>query len=121
MHFASTPLKQRSLRTTVSRIHLSQEQGWRATGSLCGRSQSRAETTAEVKEPGRVFLEVTTTRSPTEFDAIKKEKPNKVKCDADEIEIFSQQDGKWIGEEKMSASLRDTDEQLRVILSCAVA
>jgi len=83
-------------------------------------------------------------------EAIKKEKPNKVKCDADEIEIFSQQDhqlfvpptsllvavasmtkqdgafqtsastcrmllmdlqdGKWIGEEKMSASLRDTDE-----------
>lgn len=63
-----------------------------------------------MKEPGRVFLEVTTTRSPTEFDAIKKEKPNKVKCDADEIEIFSQQDGKWIGEEKMSASLRDMSE-----------
>ncbi|CAK8987142.1 Ubiquitin-like domain-containing protein, partial [Durusdinium trenchii] len=40
--------------------------------------------------------------------AIKAEKPNKVKCDADEI--FSQQDGKWIKEEKMSASLRDTDE-----------
>ncbi|CAK9076389.1 unnamed protein product [Durusdinium trenchii] len=42
--------------------------------------------------------------------AIKAEKPNKVKCDADEIDIFSQQDGKWIKEEKMSASLRDTDE-----------
>ena len=25
-------------------------------------------------------------------EAIKKEKPNKVKCDADEIDIFSQQD-----------------------------
>jgi len=43
--------------------------------------------------------------------AIKKEKPNKVQCDADEIDIYiQQQDGSWIKEEKMSESLRDTSE-----------
>ncbi|CAK9048865.1 Ubiquitin-like domain-containing protein, partial [Durusdinium trenchii] len=43
--------------------------------------------------------------------AIKKDKPNKVQCNADEIDIFSQQqDGKWIREEKMSESVRDTSK-----------
>ena len=85
-------------------------------------------------------------------EAIKKEKPNKVSCDADELDIYSLQDslavffqypphyltwpfetvlqvvvwvlwyasllivdlqdGNWTREEKMSASLRDTDEPI---------
>ncbi|CAK9083502.1 unnamed protein product [Durusdinium trenchii] len=43
-------------------------------------------------------------------EAIKTKNPATVQCDAFQIDIFSQQDGKWIKEEKMSASLRDTDE-----------
>ncbi|CAJ1456832.1 unnamed protein product [Effrenium voratum] len=42
--------------------------------------------------------------------AIKQEKPNRVICDADEIDIYSKEDGRWVKEAKMSASLRDTDE-----------
>jgi len=45
--------------------------------------------------------------------AIKKEKPNRVTCDADEIDIYSysQKDGRWVPEKIMAASLRDTDEE----------
>jgi len=43
--------------------------------------------------------------------AIKKEKPNKVQCDADEIDIYLQQeDGSWTKESKMGAKPRDNDE-----------
>ncbi|CAJ1404548.1 unnamed protein product [Effrenium voratum] len=40
----------------------------------------------------------------------KQEKPNRVMCDADEIDLYSQKDGRWVKEEKMSASLRETDK-----------
>ncbi|CAE7036168.1 unnamed protein product [Symbiodinium sp. CCMP2592] len=43
-------------------------------------------------------------------EALKKKKPNRVTCDADEIDIYSQQDGDWVKEAAMSASLRDTTE-----------
>ncbi|CAJ1381773.1 unnamed protein product [Effrenium voratum] len=43
-------------------------------------------------------------------EAIKQKKPNTVSCDADELDIYSRQDGRWVKEGKMSASLRDTDE-----------
>ncbi|CAJ1392807.1 unnamed protein product, partial [Effrenium voratum] len=43
-------------------------------------------------------------------EAIKQKKPNTVSCDADELDIYSRQDGGWVKEEKMSASLRETDE-----------
>ncbi|CAJ1334471.1 unnamed protein product [Effrenium voratum] len=42
--------------------------------------------------------------------AIKQEKPNRVICDADEIDIYSQKDGRWVKETMMSSSLRNTDE-----------
>ncbi|CAJ1367005.1 unnamed protein product, partial [Effrenium voratum] len=42
--------------------------------------------------------------------AIKQEKPNRVICDADEIDIYSKEDGRWVKEAKMSASLHNTDE-----------
>ncbi|CAJ1385660.1 unnamed protein product [Effrenium voratum] len=43
-------------------------------------------------------------------EAIKQKKPNTVSCDADELDIYSRQDGGWVKEETMSASLRETDE-----------
>ncbi|CAK9002252.1 unnamed protein product, partial [Durusdinium trenchii] len=45
-------------------------------------------------------------------DDLKKavEKEMKLSIAAPLIDVFSQQDGSWIREEKMSASLRDTDE-----------
>jgi len=42
--------------------------------------------------------------------AIKKEKPNKVLCDPDEIDIYSREDGRWKKVEKMGARLQDTDD-----------
>ncbi|CAK9031248.1 Ubiquitin-like domain-containing protein, partial [Durusdinium trenchii] len=42
--------------------------------------------------------------------AIKPEKPNKVKCDADEIDIFSQQDGSWIREDEEASVNRGTSK-----------
>ncbi|CAK9010883.1 unnamed protein product [Durusdinium trenchii] len=38
--------------------------------------------------------------------AIKAEKPNKMKCDADEIDIFSQQDGNWSKEDEEASIKR---------------
>ncbi|CAK9095679.1 unnamed protein product [Durusdinium trenchii] len=43
-------------------------------------------------------------------NAIKAEKPNKVKCDADEIDIFSQQDGSWIREDEEASVNRGTSK-----------
>ncbi|CAK9101484.1 unnamed protein product, partial [Durusdinium trenchii] len=44
-------------------------------------------------------------------NAIKKDKPNKVQCDADEIDIFSQQqDGKWIKENEEALVNRGTSK-----------
>ncbi|CAK9075232.1 unnamed protein product [Durusdinium trenchii] len=42
--------------------------------------------------------------------ALKAEKPNKVKCDADEIDIFSQQDGSWIREDEEASVNRGTSK-----------
>ncbi|CAK9051284.1 unnamed protein product [Durusdinium trenchii] len=51
-------------------------------------------------------------------NAIKKDKPNKVQCDADEIDIFSQQqDGKWIKENEEALVNRGTSKPLRAILN----
>ncbi|CAJ1385799.1 unnamed protein product [Effrenium voratum] len=42
--------------------------------------------------------------------AIKQENPNTVSCDAYQMDIYRREDGGWVKEEKMSASLRETDE-----------
>mmetsp|Transcript_23817 Transcript_23817/g.48950 ORF Transcript_23817/g.48950 Transcript_23817/m.48950 type:complete len:151 (-) Transcript_23817:293-745(-) len=42
--------------------------------------------------------------------AIKNESPKTVTCDAFQMDIYSQEDGNWVKEKTMSASLRDTTE-----------
>ncbi|CAJ1368640.1 unnamed protein product [Effrenium voratum] len=42
--------------------------------------------------------------------AIKQENPNTVSCDAYQIDIYRREDGRWVKETRMSASLRKTDE-----------
>ncbi|CAJ1380742.1 unnamed protein product [Effrenium voratum] len=44
--------------------------------------------------------------------AIKQENPNTVSCDAYQIDIYRQEDGRWVKEGKMAASLRETDEAI---------
>ncbi|CAJ1342575.1 unnamed protein product [Effrenium voratum] len=46
------------------------------------------------------------------FAAIKQENPNTVSCDAYQIDIYRQEDGRWVKEGKMAASLRETDEAI---------
>ncbi len=40
--------------------------------------------------------------------AIKKEKPNRIVCDADELDIYRLQDGKWEKEDEDAEVRRDT-------------
>ncbi|CAE7193949.1 unnamed protein product [Symbiodinium sp. CCMP2592] len=43
--------------------------------------------------------------------AIKTEKPNRVKCDADELDIYSQQDGNWVKEDEANELNRGTSKE----------
>ncbi|CAJ1410649.1 unnamed protein product [Effrenium voratum] len=66
------------------------------------------------KEPETIGSAFKITASVLDVDdlkkAIKQENPNTVFCDAHQLDIYSKEDGRWVKEARMSASLRETDE-----------